>query len=314
MLIWITGCEATSVQVVPTIRPTATPTSTTTPTSTPDPNATPTATPTLVQISAETGGPTPTPLLGPTRTPDLENITPTINPNAPRIEFFTSDEIAVAPGSAVDLFWSSRRAENAIIYQLNRAGERTRLWNVAPDGTLTVQTRQSDRGQVDFLLVVSDDNDVEVQQSLSIALACPVSWFFAPPPEDCPDDEGQDTFLIEQQFERGRMVYVQTTDLIYVLFNDGLSPAWASFQNRYDPAIHDEIDENFPFLQPVARLGFLWRGNDTVRTRLGSAVETEVAFDGVIQTAGDASYITSSNRTILQLLPNGDSWQIITLP
>ena len=219
----------------------------------------------------------------------------------------------MSPGSAVDLFWSSRRATNAIIYQLNRQGERIRLWNVAPDGTLAVQTRLSDRGQVDFLLVVTDGT-FEDQQNLSIPLQCPVAWFFEPPPAECPDGEQVETFMIEQAFERGRMLYLADDNSVYVLFNDELTPRWAVFVNRYDPSIHPESDPTFPFLQPVARLGFLWRGNDTVRNRLGLATETEIAFDGLFQTADDNLYVTSTNGTILQLLPNGNAWQIITLP
>lgn len=259
------------------------------------------------------GGPSPTPLFGPTRTPDPNSITPTINPNAPRIEFFTSDEVAVPPGGTIDLFWSSRRATNAIIYQLNRQGERTRLWNVAPDGTLAIPTRFSDRGQVDFLLVVTDGT-FESQQSLSIPLECPVAWFFEPAPNECPDQEATNSFIIEEPFERGRMLYLGEDDEIYVLFNDELTPRWAVFQNRYDPSIHQESDPNFPFLQPIARLGFLWRGNDTVRNRLGLPTEPEIAFDGLFQTADENLYVTSTNGTVLQLLPNGDAWQIITLP
>ncbi len=316
----LSGCAAGAVQVVPTARPTDTPTPTDAPTQTPDPNApttTPTVTPTLP------GGATATPLLGPTRTPSGEETQPppVANPNAPRIEFFTSDKTTAAPGEELTLFWSTRGATRTVIYQLSRSGERERLWNVGTDGTQTVSTRPRDRGQVDFLLIASQGSQ-EVEQRLSIPLACPVAWFFEPPPAECPDTEAVETFLIEQPFERGRMVYIGSQNQVYALFNDGFEPAWIARENRYDPAIHPEREEAFvpppDRYQPVGRLGFAWR-SDVIRNRLGLALQPELAYDGFVQVftqpnGTEILYISSLDATVLQLLPRGESWQIITIP
>jgi hypothetical protein len=56
-----------------------------------------------------------------------------------------------------------------------------------------------------------------------------------------------------------------------------------------------------------------------VRNRLGLALEPEVRYDGTYQTANTASndenlYISSVDGTVLQLLPEGAAWQIITPP
>lgn len=241
-----------------------------------------------------------------------------MNPNAPRIEFFTTDVEAVAPGSSITLFWSTRNVTGVSIYRLNRQGQRERLWNESPDGTLTVGTSERDRGQIDFLLTAGE-GDLYVEQSLSVPLVCPVQWFFAPPPEECPDAEADETLIIEQPFERGRMLYIGTRNLVYALFNDGFEPAWIAFENRYDPTVHPEIEESFPGPQPVARLGFVWRGNDTVRNRLGLPLEPEIRFDGFIQTAvlrdgSDVLYISSTNATVLRLIEGGGIWEIITPP
>ena len=130
-----------------------------------------------------------------------------LNPNAPRIEFFTSDAAAVAPGSTVTLYWSTRGARDAVIYQLER-GVRNRLWNVGPDGSLPVQTSRSARGTVDFVLSVGEGAEY-TEQNLSIPLACPDVWFFQPPPQACPTGSAQDTQLIEEPFERGRMLSIE---------------------------------------------------------------------------------------------------------
>lgn len=321
MGVWIiNGCTATTAQIIPTERPTITPTFTTEPTNTPEFMVTLTNTPRPTPL----GGATPTPLFGPTRTPAPDEPTPTraVNPNAPRIEFFTSDSVAVAPGEEVTLFWSVRGADSTVIYQLSRTGERERLWNVETAGNLTITTRNRDRGQVIFLLSATN-NVLTNEQTLSIPLACPVQWFFGPPPEECPEEDAQQTLIIEQQFQSGRMVYIGNTNVVYVLFNDGATPKWLRFDNRYDPAIHPESQENFvppPNLyQPIGILGFIWRGNDTVRNRLQLATNVQISFDGFTQNAftftnTPSLYISSTDATVLQLLGNGDDWQIITAP
>lgn len=315
-----TGCTATTAQIIPTERPTITPTFTTEPTDTPEFMVTMTNTPRPTPL----GGATPTPLFGPTRTPAPDAPTPTrsANPNAPRIEFFTSDSVAVAPGEEVTLFWSIRGADTAVIYQLSRTGERERLWNVDTAGNLTITTRNRDRGQVQFTLSASNST-LTSEQTLSIPLACPVQWFFGPPPEECPDENAQESLIIEQQFQSGRMVYIGNTNTVYVLFNDGDTPKWLQFENLYDPNIHPESQENFvppPNLyQPIGILGFVWRGNDTVRNRLQLATNVQISFDGFFQTAltfnnTPSLYISSTDATVLQLLGNGSDWQIITAP
>lgn len=268
------------------------------------------------------GGPTPTPLFGPTRTPAAEPVTAAapFNPGAPRVDFFQADG-PVAPGGTLRLFWSTRNVNRAVIYQLDRDGERERLWNVAPDGNLAVRTNERDRGQLDFIIVIGPD-DAQVTQGLSVPLECPVQWFFNPPPLECADDPAEPSFLIEQRFERGRMLYIGVDDEVIALFNDGFEPAWVAFANRYNPNQDPELDPNFVpppgFYQPTGRLGFVWRGNDTVRNRLGLALEPELAYEAQVQRAtlfgGAASlYVASTDGSILQIIEGGDSWQIITL-
>jgi hypothetical protein len=324
----VAACGATAVQIIPTARPTATPTSTDAPTKTPARNVTPTVSPTPIPMTA-TGGPSPTPLFGAASTQVASAPTQTggsisLNPNAPRIEFFTSDTTAAAPGTTVTLYWSTRGAREAVIYQMVR-GVRNRLWNVGPDGSLPVQTSRNDRGSVDFVLSVGKDAEY-TEQTLSVPLACPDVWFFQPPPEACPTAPAQDAQLIEEPFERGRMLYVSTSNQIFALFNDTLSPAWLVLDNKFDLATGQESDPDFSpppgYYQPLRRLGFVWRGNDTVRNRLGLATQPEASYNGFTQSTGSAAgttntqtvYISSADGTVLQLLPQGDSWQIITPP
>jgi len=323
LFLLLTACEGTAVQVIPTERPTITPTFTETPTRTPNFNVTPSLAPTRTPPSIA-GGPSPTSIFGVTSTPAGEQPTPTRvrNPNAPRIEFFTSDTLAVAPGATVTLYWSTRGSSSAAIYRVDESGLRGEVWNVGPDGSLTVRTRRSDRGEVRFVLSVGD-GDQESEQSLTLPLSCPDPWFFLPAPETCPNGPGLATALVEEPFERGRMVYVENNDRVYALFNDERTPAWIGFDNRYNPSRDPESEASFVpppgLVQPLRILGFVWRGNDVVRNRLGLGLQPEAAYEGFIQTAtapdgSESLFISSADGTVLLLLPGGDAWQIITPP
>lgn len=248
------------------------------------------------------------------------------NPNAPRIEYFRTNVQAVAPGGSLTLFWSTRNVASAAIYQLDQNGQPSLVINVEADGNQNVTVNSRLRGEARFVLAIGEGVN-RVEESLTLPITCPVAWFFQPAPSDCPNEEANQTVLVEQVFERGRMIYIVDSNRLYVLFNDGRDPRWASYENRYDPAIHPERDEAFDsalsgtgFVQAVGRLGFLWRGNDVVRSRLGNATAPEITFDGFVQTArtagstsgADSLFINSSTGTVLQLLPQGASWQIIT--
>jgi hypothetical protein len=320
----ISACGATAVQVLPTAVPTATETSTPSASNTPGTDATPTASPTLPPMTS-TGGPSPTPLFGPTSTGQAavaSTATRSPNPNAPRIEFFTTNVLSVAPGDQITLYWSTRATSGATIYRLDKTGARSQLWNVPADGKLSVPTRRSDRVQIQFILSVGTGTDL-TEQTLTVPLSCPDAWFFQPGPTDCPEAKEQQTDLVQQSFERGRMIYVKGTNRIYALFNDGFKPAWVLFDNKFDPAKDPESEPSFvpppPLLQPLRELGFVWRGNDQVRSRLGLATEPEKGYEGFIHAAAladgeESLYVSSTDGSVLQLVPGGDSWQIITPP
>ncbi len=319
-LLILSGCGAAVVPVIPTSQPSHTPTSTGAPTRTPGHDATPSVPPTLEPVTP-TGGPSPTPLFGApgTSLAVLPTTTLALNPNAPRIEFFTTDQLSVAPGDTLTLYWSTRSTTSANIYRLER-GIRNQLWRVAADGSLSVPTRSSDRGTVEFLLSVGDGSQT-AEQVLTIPVACPDTWFFEPSPNDCPAGPARETILIEQPFERGRMIYVQESNLIYALFNDGFTPSWIVLENRYNPATDAESEPGFVppegLYQPVRQIGFVWRGNDVVRNRLGLGIQPDSNVQGFIQSANTADgdttlYIASSDGSVLQLLPEGSQWQIIT--
>ncbi len=298
---------------IPTTAPTRTPTCTLTPTITLSPTPTLTLTPVPTPTML-----TPTQILGPTATlPEITN-TPTRSAGAPEVEYFVTSDSDVAPGDSVTLLWSLIGADEAIIYRLDAEGERKQFWQIAGRGRLVVATRTTDQDRARFALVAGEGAD-EIEEILSIPLSgCTEAWFFAPPPESCAAALPTFTQAAEQSFERGRMVWLAAQKQIYVLFTDDQTPAWMIFDDNFvDGQTPDRVPEydNPPegMLQPMRGFGLVWRENGPVRTRLGWALQPEMAFDGAIQTeidaeAGASLYLRSAGGTILMLAPGGASW------
>ena len=98
---------------------------------------------------------------------------------------------------------------------------------------------------------------------------------------DLPDPIVQEIIVSEQQFERGRMFYLQPTDEIWVMFEDpnGLGGRWELFDNTWEegmPELDPELETPEGLSQPIRGFGKLWRENDELREALGWALETEV--------------------------------------
>ena len=318
----VAGCEPAAIQIVPTDAPTNTPTYTPSPTRTPARDITPTR---AIAATRAPGEPSETPLFGaPANTAVVQiEVTPTrvFNPNAPRIEFFTSDPLAVEPGDEVTLFWSSRGVNNAVIYRLEDDDTRSQVYNVGPDGNLVIDTNASERGALRFVLSVGQGTNID-EEIMVIPFECPVEWFFIPSPDDCPNTAPIPSRIVDIPMERGRMIFIEDTNTVYALFNDGQLPAWLSFDNRYDPDVHPFREEDAPpeFIQPTAELGFVWRNDGDVRTRLGLGLQESLEVNGFFQTSpvgrnNSMLYITGANGVVVQIPPNTNSqWQVLGLP
>jgi hypothetical protein len=318
----LTACVPTAQIIVPTDPPTATASLSPSPSGT---GGALLATFTAIPVIRDPNAPTPTSLIGATRTPlpaDFPTPTRVFDPNSPRIDFFTSDPITVAPGGSVTLYWSSRNVDHVVIYVIDEDGVRSQVYNELPDGDRTINVPSSERGDLHFVIAVGDGGEY-IEQELVIALECPDLWFFEPIPADCALSAAQPSQIYDITMERGRMLYVVETNTVYALFNDGRpnSPAWLSFENRFNPEIHPSIEENAPieWIQPRDELGLVWRSNDDVRSRLGLGLADAILFEGYVQEGSAGSgretlYISGANGVVLQLLPNGEIWQIIGGP
>lgn len=265
------------------------------PTETPPPSPTeapvaaqPTEAPAPTQpVSTRTPGPAAGFPLVPTLSPAPQTLTATVAPTrfAAAIQYFTTDSEFVTPGENVTLFWDVEGVDRARIFRVDDEGERLFRWDVMGEGQLTVATRSQDREAARFLLT-ADIGATEIEQLLQIPLRCVDTWFFDPPPDACASAPAELTAQAEQTFERGRMVWVEALDRVYVVFEDGARPGWALYPddfNEGDPERDDSLAPPPGLEQPIRGFGLVWRGNPRVQERLGWATSPEVPFEGMMQ-------------------------------
>lgn len=125
-----------------------------------------------------------------------------------------------------------------------------------------------------------------------------------------------------QLFERGTMIYVQTTPkTIYVLMSDG---RFRRFDDTWVEGVDPVVGFETPppgLIEPIRGFGKVWRENPDVRAALGYAVAGEVGDTATILefTHGRAIYLPG--RTVTYVLldeapiglpPQGGTWRAYT--
>src|SRR5260221_3415610 len=115
------------------------------------------------------------------------------------------------------------------------------------------------------------------------------------------------------------MLWIQAQARVYVLFNDGQQPVWATYPDEFkdgQPETDPSIQAPAGMFQPTRGFGLVWRTHQRVRERLGGATAKELPFDGTFQ--GDATvdsgarHVRGRDRSIYGLFNKGASWKLIT--
>lgn len=90
----------------------------------------------------------------------------------------------------------------------------------------------------------------------------------------------------EQVFERGRMMWVQPVNQIWVMvINEEGRGQWLVYPDNFDEAVDSVIDESLQapegLIQPERGFGKLWRENPEVRDALGWAITPEFGYQSL---------------------------------
>lgn len=312
------------VVLLPTTSPTTINQFTLTPTFLPTVVIPPTITlaPTATPIPVTAGGASPTSPLRPTFTPAPATETATRLPTqiGLEIEYFITNTSDPASSETITLFWRINGAREGRIFRLDAEDNRTQVWDVPSEGRLTVSTRSEDTpGELARFLLQAEVNESVAEQILEIPLGCPFIWFFLPAPEGCPSGPPVPSFQVEQRFDSGMMIWLESRDAIFVMFNDGEVPAWFSVPDNFqdgDPERDDSLSPPPDRLQPIRGFGLVWRESPNVRERLGWALASELGYDGIIQvsaggTESEVVQLRLQDGSILALEAGGEGWAIL---
>jgi hypothetical protein len=286
--------------------------------------ARPTSTPT------RTAPPTPTPT--PRAASQRQTAVPTPSPTAdeagpvPAIQYLRSNTARAAPNDTIVLEWASTGATQATLYYVPLADPVNYFYEqVDTTASKAYEIPPWEGNNVEFRLEVRDEAGRTAQAIFLLELLCPGAWFFAPAPGECgvPPIVSQ---AAEQRFEHGAMIWIAETwsqrveekGWIFVLYDDGQSPAWQILKDQWREGLEDHDPALTPppgREQPIRGFGLAWRQEPQVRQRLGWALEGEKGFSTTIQRTArlkdESLYLRAHDGNVWHLEPGGVEWEKI---
>jgi hypothetical protein len=270
-----------------------------------------------------TGTPASTATTEPSATAVMATETPVANATSPLVVtptgtapalHFWADRMDVQPGEVLTLRWMTAQALSGTVAISLRAahGAQPGLqdWReLPPAGSLDVPLDMDPRGRYQFMLSASFPMERPFY-TLPFRFACPERFFFDLPAnwheigplkyDRCPAAAAHSPAALEQRFERGRMLWLQTDGLILILFGDGsMATSGNDWWSQLDTWTVAEPETDPRFAAPaglwVPRRGFgkAWAENAEVRERLGWAMGPEVGFTSADQRDWDVPGIDS---------------------
>lgn len=279
--------------------------------------------PTATALSLPQDTPTPLPL-GVAPPPPTNTPTPTATPVTAvplTIQYFNLLQVEeLNPGKRLTFDWATSGASGVCLV----SGTARRLgpwWQPSPTGTLTVEVASTLYRDPSFTLQaytadeycsVPDappDSPQHVSQSVTIEWKCDIDYFFAPAPQRCPLAAPVTSAAAEQVFENGRMIWLENTQSILVLYSDGQFERFDDAWQPGDPESDPTLVPPDGFYQPVRGFGKIWREQADVRQRLGWALAPEQGFTTMIQqehhegsSSGSPVYLRAADGQIIWYL------------
>lgn len=224
----------------PSITPTATDTATPTETATNTPTATNTATftPSSTNLPTATFTPSITPTPTATHTPPATD-TSTAEPTSslPRIFTFTTSTDRAAANATITLSWGAE-SDITRIDEQNNAGAVLRTFSVTAVGQLPIVV-PSNAGSVVIYQLTAQRGGQSVSRSLTVNLACPISWFFGDAlaqahTNQCPINAAVTAQGSFQTFERGIAIYINANGANKVYGLEGSSGRYSGYTSQWN--------------------------------------------------------------------------------
>lgn len=158
--------------------------------------------------------------------------------------------------------------------------------------------------------------------------ACSLRYFFNMPPNwggtwraSCPENQALATTMAEQRFQYGRMLWVEATNSIYVLWGNGIEGHYSGNKIFTDTWTENEapanLDLNPPegYQVPIRGFGKVWAEDRCSRENLGWAVTQERGFEGIYQRSQIEQntykiYLRTDSDEIIAIYP-WNSWEYV---
>jgi hypothetical protein len=240
---------------------------------------------------------------------------------------FTVEPGQVAAGAAVTFTWevtgTNRVGLELYHFQGVAAGPGFRSWDNLPlTGSLSVQLSDLDTGVYPVRLW-ADDPSAGGYAYGSIAYACFDPFFVghgSPPAGSlCQGGAAVSTHAIQQDFEHGRMIWLQSEESIYILFerDSGVVPAeWTipDVKDGSQPATLQSFTPPTGKYQPQAQFGRIWERYDLLKT-LGWALTPEQRFTSVAQRGSNLRlplYFRLADERVVYLVDNPNFSRMLT--
>lgn len=233
------------------------------------------------------------------------------------ISAIVADPPQVTAGGTVNLTWQGQGPIVSVrvgwVYN-GQFVEETR--NLPKIGTWLFNVPDDGRQEMTLMVRVGDGVQ-EVAAQTVVKVACGQTWFFSPAPIGCPTPSLVTTFH-EQIFERGRIVYLPTLGVNYLLI-DGqpaikITDSYAPGMPLKDAGLESAVPQGMR--QPSGTFYYAWRVSEDIRNALGWAVAEVVEYTGILQRVMDASgervYFTSSSGGVYRT-GGSQAWSLIFL-
>ncbi|MFW5941673.1 MAG: hypothetical protein ACOCXI_07720 [Chloroflexota bacterium] len=119
--------------------------------------------------------------------------------------------------------------------------------------------------------------------------------FFEDPPQKCGASPPIYSYAAAQRFERGLMIWLETTDEFFIFWDDANDQTYDPFtvvsgplQLKPGASVDNRVgDVPDGYYEPVSGFGLLWRGEvagrEALRESLGWALQPEFGFETVYQ-------------------------------
>jgi len=276
------------------------------------------ATPTVLTTPSVTPAPTSTPLPAPVAT--LPSPTPALF-----IRAFSVVAEDVGTGKRLTFTWETSGASTARIVS-GTSRRFARWWDVPPSGTLIVELPSTNYCDPTMALMAQDQGGEQVIESVIVDWPCQYDYFFDPAPITCPLYGATFMSAAEQAFQNGRAIWLEeirgidvvTEGVILILYDDG---QWQSFDDTWTPGEPENDVGVVPpegLYQPARGFGKIWQGSESVREKLGWALNPERGFESAWQWQAQESlpavaYVRTIDGDVIRLCgSDSGNWEYVT--